>query len=154
MTAIATMRDILRADTTYTGIITGGVLSEPLTTDTDGAWTDPDPTTGIRTLKPTAILLDPQEVDSPFGLNPARRLDTTLFPELYTYAPRSLMAATFDAADNRAMALLHEVTDGLATITATGFRARPLEADELPGDIMQTFRRYRIELSRHLEVVT
>jgi hypothetical protein len=89
-------------------------------------------------------------VDSPIGLNPGRRLDVDQWSELVFYAEAIDMAATFDAADARAMELLHGQRIGLADISATGYRARPLEADELSGNIWTTLRRYRMQLSRHI----
>ena len=60
------------------------------------------------------------------------------------------IAAVLDAADERAMELLHGLRVGTADIAATGYRARPLDADELPGDVWTTLRRYRVQMSRHI----
>lgn len=144
------LRAILVADATFTGLIPGGVLGEPLTAS--GPMWEEDPVTGIKALQPTAVLLEPQEVAAPFGLNPGRRLDTWQEPELYLYGGRSALG-DLDSADARAMALLHGQRLGLAEVTATPYRARPMPADELPGDIWHIFRRYRITAVRHIQEV-
>jgi hypothetical protein len=143
---------ILREDALLSSILVGGIYDQPLSpTDpvTGAAW-QPNPVTGVKRLKPTIVLLEPQEVDSPVGRNPERRLDSDLWPECYFYAERAQMAATFDPADQRVMELLHGVQIGNADIAATGYRARPLRADELPGDVWNTFRRYRVQTVRHI----
>lgn len=148
---------ILRDDPVLAELLPGGIHDRPLDPDdevTGRVW-QPHPVTGVERLVPCAVLLPPQEVDHPRGLNPDRRLDVDCWPELVFYAERRDMAATFDAADLRAMELLHGRHIGLADITATGYRAALLDADELPGDVWTTFRRYRAELSRHIaEAVT
>lgn len=143
---------ILKADAALVTLLPGGIYSEPLSpTDpvTGAAW-QPNPVTGVKRLKPSLVMLQPQEVDAPFGLNPERRLDSDLWPECYIYAERPQMAATFDPADQRVMELLHEIRIGNADIEATGYRARPLSADELPGDVWNIFRRYRVQTVRHI----
>ncbi len=150
MTVTDELRTMLREDPTFSGIMTGGVLAEPLTA-TGSMWV-PDPVTGIKTLKPTAVLLEPQEVPAPFGLNPGRRLDIWQEPELYLYVDHS-DASLFDVADARAMELLHGQRVGLADIEATPYRARPLVAEELPGNIWHIFRRYRVTTVRHIQEV-
>jgi hypothetical protein len=152
MSITGDLRTILKADPVLTGILPGGIFGVPLDpkgTETKDAWVA-NPQTGIKRLRPCAVMLDPQEVDSPFGLNPGRRLDVDQWPELVIYAEATDMEATFDPADTRAMELLHGQRIGLAEITATGYRARPLEADELSGNIWTTLRRYRAQLSRHI----
>lgn len=152
MTTHDAMLDILQTDAELVAILPGGVYDAPLSPDdpvTGAAW-QAHPITGVKRLLPAAVMLRPQEVDHPFGLNPGRRMDIDIWPELVIYAERADMPATFDAADQRAMELLHNQTIGLADITATGYRARPLDADELPGDVWTTLRRYRVVLSRHI----
>lgn len=155
MTIMDDLRTILREDDALTLILPGGIFATPLNPDdpvTGAAW-QPHPVTGIKRLLPCLVVLDPQEVDSPFGRNPGRRLDTDLWPELVFYARRGDVTATFEAADERAMALLHDLRIGTADVAATGYRARPLEADELPGNVMTIFRRYRVQRSRHIAEV-
>lgn len=147
MTVTDDMRTILANDTTFAGLVPGGVLADPLTT-TGPMWTA-DPITGVKTLVVTAVLLEPQEVAAPFGLNPGRRLDLWQEPELYVYGPQDALDTLY-AADERAMELLHGQRLGLADVTATPYRARPLVADELPGTILNIFRRYRITTARHI----
>lgn len=149
-TVMDELRAILNGDTTMMGLLPGGVLDAPITTQTPVVWKT-NPITGVKVIRPVGVLLEPQEVDSPFGLNPRRRLDTDLWPELYLYAEFSDMADVFDAADDRAMELLHRQRIDLSDIEATGFRARPLEADELPGHVWHIFRRYRVQTVRHLQ---
>lgn len=150
MSVMDELRTMLRNDPTFMGIMTGGVLDQPLTAS-GPMWTA-DPVTGIKSLNPTAVLLEPQEVAAPFGLNPGRRLDVWQEPELYLYADHSDVAL-FDAADARAMELLHGQRVGLADIEATPYRARPLVAEELPGNIWHIFRRYRVMTVRHIQEV-
>ena len=145
---------LLQADPVLTALLPGGIYTRPLDPDDDVTGQAWQPSaTGIPTLQPSAVMLMPQEVDHPFGVNPGRRLDVDLWPELVFYAERRDMAV-FDAADSRAMALLHGRHIGLAEITATGYRAAPLDADELPGDVWTTLRRFRVVLSRHIAEVT
>lgn len=143
---------ILKADAALVALLPGGMYSEPLSpTDpvTGVAW-QANAMTGVKRLKPSLVMLEPQEVDSPVGRNPERRLDSDLWPECYFYAERPQVAATFDPADQRVMELLHKIRIGNADIEATGYRARPLSADELPGDVWNTFRRYRVQMVRHI----
>jgi hypothetical protein len=149
MSVTAQLRTILQGDSLLAGLLPGGIHGEPITASTAGVWLV-HPQTGIKRLRPCAVMLDPQEVDSPIGLNPGRRLDVDQWPELVFYAEATDMAETFDPADARAMELLHGQQIGLAEISATGSRARPLEADELPGNVWTTLRRYRAQLSRHI----
>jgi hypothetical protein len=152
MSIVDDMLTILRADAELTALLPGGMYSEPLSPKspvTGTAWAAHS-LTGVKRLRPSAVLLEPQEVDSPVGRNPGNRLDTDLWPELVFYAERADMAATFGPADERAMELLHGQWRGLAEIKATGFRTRPLEADELSGDVWTVFRRYRVHLVRHI----
>lgn len=152
MSITGNLLTILKADSILTGLLPGGMFGVPLDPKnpvTAGAWVA-NPTTGIKRLRPCAVMIEPQEVDSPIGLNPGRRLDVDQWPELVFYAEATDMATTFDAADARAMELLHGQRIGLADISATGYRARPLEADELSGNIWTTLRRYRAQLSRHI----
>jgi hypothetical protein len=152
MTDTDDMRAILAADAEMTSYLPGRIWDRPLNP------ADPDmkdvvwvahPVTGVKRLVPCAVLLEPQEVDSPFGLNPGRRLDTDIWPELVFYAPLSEWSA-IEQADERGMELLHNQLIGTTDISATGYRARPLEADELPGDVWSTLRRYRGQRSRHI----
>ncbi|MGI8404977.1 MAG: hypothetical protein ACR2OE_09490 [Thermomicrobiales bacterium] len=143
---------ILNADAALVALLPGGIYSEPLSPKdpvTGAAW-QANPMTGVKRLKPALVLLEPQEVDAPLGLNPERRLDVDQWPECYLYAERRDIAATFDPADQRVMELLHGRRIGNADISATGYRARPLNADELPGDVWNTFRRYRVQTVRHI----
>jgi len=152
MTTAEDMRTILREDLAFATLMIGGVYDRPLSPGdpiTGAAW-QPHPMTGVKRLLPSAVMLDPQEVDMPLGLNPGRRLDVEQWPELVLYAARGDVAATFDPADQRAMELLHNQRIGLADVAATGYRARPLDADELPGDVWTIFRRYRVRLVRHI----
>lgn len=152
MSIVTAMLAILKADAALVALLPGGIYSDPLSpTDpvTGAAW-QPNPVTGVKRLKPSLVMLEPQEVDSPVGRNPERRLDVDLWPECYFYAERPQMAATFDPADQRVMELLHEIRIGNADIEATGYRARPLNADEVPGDVWNTFRRYRVQTVRHI----
>jgi hypothetical protein len=146
------MRAILAADATFMALLPGGLYGEPLdpASPVTGAAFVITPPSTVKRLRPCAVLLEPQEVDDPRGRNPERRLDAELWLELVLYAERGAMAATFDPADVRAMALLHGQQLGLADVTATGYRARPLEADELPGNVWTTLRRYRARLVRHI----
>lgn len=156
MTTIDDMLAIIRADAELATLLPGGIHGSPLDPDdpeTGQAWRA-HPVTGVKRLLPSAVLLEPQEVDSPVGLNPGRRLDSDLWPELYFYAERADMAATFTPADERAMELLHGQRIGLADIDATGYRAPPLNADELPGDVWNIFRRYRVQTVRHIAGAT
>lgn len=152
MHAIDVMLATLQGDAEITGILPGGVWDRPINPNDDEmrdvVWQE-HPLTGIRVLQPCAVLLPPQEVDSPVSLNPGRRLDTDLWPELVFYAER-MHLSVLDAADERAMELLHGLRVGTADIAATGYRARPLDADELPGDVWTTLRRYRVQMSRHI----
>jgi len=146
------MLAILQGDTEMASYLPGRIWDKPLNPSDPAMKTvvwQPHPVTGIPRLVPCAVLLAPQEVDSPFALNPGRRLDVDLWPELVFYAERADMAV-FEQADERGMELLHGQLVGGADVTATGFRARPLEADELPGDVMTMFRRYRAQRSRHI----
>ena len=155
MTVIDDMRGILAADATLMALLPGGIHDRPLDPDdpvTAGAWAVVNPATGVKRLWPAAVLLEPQEVAHPFGRNPERRLDVDLWPDLTFYAPAGDMA-TLEAADERAMALLHKTRMGLADIAATEFRAAPLRADELPGEIVTFFRRYRVQTVRHIAEV-
>lgn len=152
MSIVTEMLAILKADAALVALLPGGIYSDPLSpTDpvTGAAWRA-HPITGVKRLLPSIVLLEPQEVDSPVGRNPERRLDSDLWPECYFYAERPQMAATFDPADQRVMELLHKLRIGNADIAATGYRARPLRADELPGDVWNTFRRYRVQTVRHI----
>lgn len=152
MSIVTEMLAILKADAALVALLPGGIFDQPLSpTDpvTGAAW-QPHPVTGVKRLKPSLVMLEPQEVDSPVGRNPERRLDVDLWPECYFYAERAQMAATFDLADQRVMELLHGLRIGNADIEATGYRARPLRADELPGDVWNTFRRYRVQMVRHI----
>lgn len=144
------MRALIAADETFMGLIPGGVLGQPLTAT--GTMWQADPITGIKAMQPTAVLLEPQEVAAPFGLNPGRRLDIWQEPELYLYGDRGVID-TLMAADERAITILHGRRFGLAEIVATPYRARPLIADELPGDIWHIFRRFRITTVRHIQEV-
>jgi len=141
---------ILRGDAELAALLPGGIHDTPLTATTPGAWVA-DPLTQVKRLQPCAVMLAPQEVDHPFGLNPGRRIDIDLWPDLYVYAERADMAATFDAADSRAMELLHGLRLDLADIDATGHRGAPLSADELPGDVWHIYRRYRVQTVRHIQ---
>lgn len=146
---------ILRDDPVLHTLLPGGIHDQPLDPDdpvTGQVW-QPHPVTGVKRLVPCAVMLQPQEVDAVFGLNPGRRLDVELWPELVFYAERRDMAAAFDAADSRAMGLLHTLRVGNADITATGYRAAPLDADELPGDVWTTLRRYHVQTVRHIAEV-
>lgn len=152
MTVTEAMLAILRADAEFVALLPGGIHDRPLDPDdpeTGAAW-QAHPVTGVKRLLPSAVLLEPQEVDSPIGRNPGRRLDSDLWPELVFYAERADVSATFGAADERGMELLHGQHINNADIMATGYRARPLNADELPGDVWTTFRRYRAQVSRHI----
>lgn len=153
MDVIAAMLAKLRADAELTSILVGGIFDQPLNPDdpiTGQAW-QPNPDTGVKRLRPAAVMLIPQEVNHPLALNPERRIDVDLWPELVFYAERGDMADTFDAADQRAMELLHRQRVGTADIAATGYRARPIDADELPGDVWTTLRRYRVQAVRHIQ---
>lgn len=148
--------DLLRDDTTLMDLLPGGLYDQPLNPDdatTGQAW-HADSLTGILRLQPCAVMLRPQEVDHPLALNPGRRVDVDLWPELVFYAERPDVADTFDAADGRAMMLLHTRHIGNADITATGYRAAPLDADELPGDVWTIARRYRVQTVHHIAEVT
>jgi hypothetical protein len=179
--SIATdLADILRADAELTVLLPGGIFTDPLNPSdpvTKVAWMA-NPTTGVKRIRPSAVLLEPQEVDSPTNWHSERSFATDLWPELVLYAERSDMPAVFTAADERVMELLHGLplftyrtpsgtygvgvygnatysavepyATGNADIAATGFRARPMEADELPGDVWTTYRRYRIQMVRHI----
>ena len=155
MTITADLLAILRADAELTALLPGGIFGDALDPDDDvtGAAWQAHPITGVKRLRPAAVLLEPQEVDRPLALNPGRRIDVDLWPELVFYAERGDVPATFGPADERAMELLHGIRVGLADVSATGFRARPLNADELPGDIWTTFRRYRVQTVRHIAEV-
>ena len=143
---------ILRDDPVMQSLLPGGIYDSPLDPDdpeTGQAW-QPHPVTGVKRLVPCAVMLPPQEVDHPLGLNPGRRIDVDFWPELVFYAERRRVEDTFDAADERAMELLHGRRIGLADIEATGYRAALLDADELPGDVWTTLRRYRVQTVRHI----
>jgi hypothetical protein len=146
------MLAILQGDAELASSLPGGIWDRPLS-PTDPAMKDvvwvPNAITGIKHLRPCAVLLEPQEVDSPMALNPGRRLDSESWPELVLYAERADMAV-FEQADERAMELLHGRVIGTTEIKATGYRARPLEADELPGDVWTTVRGYRAQRSWHI----
>jgi hypothetical protein len=151
MTVTDDIRALLIADATLTGYLPGGIHDLPLDPAdavTGLAWKS-HPVTGVKRIQPCAVLLEPQEVDSPVGRNPGRRLDSDIWPDLVFYAERSEWNA-IELADQRAMNLLHGQRIGLADISATGYRARPLEADELPGHVWTTLRRYRGQMVRHL----
>lgn len=152
MSVHSDMLTILQGDAELATYLPGRVWDRPLNPSDPAmkpvVW-QAHPATGIPRLVPCAVLLAPQEVDSPTALNPGRRLDTDLWPELVLYAERGDEAA-FEMADERAMELLHNQLVGGADVTATGYRARPLEADELPGDVWTTLRRYRAQRSRHI----
>lgn len=151
MTATDDMRAILAADVELGTYLPGGIFKDPLdpASDVTGVVWQANPITGVKHLVPCAVLLEPQEVDSPIGRNPGRRLDSDIWPELVFYAEASDMAV-FEQADERAMELLHGQRIGLVDISATGYRARPLEAPELPGNVWMTLRRYRGQRSRHI----
>lgn len=154
MSVTSDLITIARADAELMTYLPGGIYAQPLSPDspvTGTAW-QPSLVTQVKRLRPCAVLLEPQEVDDARGLNPERRLDVELWPEFVIYAERADMAA-FELADGRAMELWHGQRIGLADIAATGYRARPLEADELPGNVWTIFRRYRVTLSRHIAEV-
>jgi hypothetical protein len=155
MSVIDDMLTILRADTVFAGLMPGGVFDRPLDPSdpvTNVAWAA-HPLTGVKRLRPAAVMLPPQEVDHPFGLNPGRRVDFDLWPDLYLYAEGDGARDILDQADERAMALLHEHHIGLAEVRATGHRAAPLEAPELPGHVIHSYRRFRIVTVRHIQEV-
>lgn len=146
---------ILRGDAALTAMLPGGIYGNPLDPndpETGAAWV-PNPVTGVKRLQPAGVMLPPQEVDHPFGLNPGRRLDLDLWPDLYLYGEGADALDVLNAADERAMALLHGRHIGLAEVRATGFRAAPLVADELPGHVMSTYRRFRVVTVRHIQEV-
>ena len=152
MTVTDGLRAILQADAGLATILPGGIYGQPLSPSdpvTGAAWVA-NSTTGIKRIRPCAVVLEPQEVDDPRGRNPERRLDSELWPEVVFYAEAAGMATAFALADARVMELWHGRRIGLADIAASGYRARPLEADELPGNVWTTFRRYRVRLVRHI----
>lgn len=154
MSIVTDMISILRADAALATLLPGGIFSDPLSPSdpvTGAAW-QANTVTGVKRLKPSLVMLEPQEVDSPVAVNPERRLDYDLWPECYFYAERWDRAATFGPADQRVMELLHGLRLGNADISATGYRARPLNAGELPGDVWNIFRRYRVQTVRHIAI--
>lgn len=155
MDAFTELLAILRDDDVFTGLMAGGVFEIPLDPNdpvTSQGW-QRHPLTGVKRLQPAAVMLRPQEVDMPFALNPGRRLDLDLWPDLYLYAEGPDALDVLNEADARAMALLHGRHIGLAEVRATGHRGVTLPADELPGHVMHTYRRFRISTVRHIQEV-
>lgn len=148
MDTLTTLRTIARGDAELAALLPGGILDQPLTA-TGPMWAV-DPVTGIKQLQPTAVALQPQSIDAPLGLNPGRRLDVWQEPDVYFYADRASLPTLY-AADERLAELWHGQVIGTDEVEVTGYLAPPLDADELPGDIWQIYRRYRIRRSWHIQ---
>lgn len=151
MTVVDAMRDILRGDATLSALLPGGIFDVPLDPDdsrTADAWLA-HPVTNVPHLQPCAVLLEPQEVESTANWRTERAFAVDQWPDLHIYAEIA-ERARLDAADARAMTILHRTFIGVAEISATAFRGPLLIQDELPGEVWSTLRRFRIQTVRHV----